>query len=198
MSRRDAKSAVSDDPSSDTLSLEEIRAAIDGFSDVDWLRIKKAALHFSFPGRCHHEWEDLRNEALVRSLDGRRKCPRGVSVPTFIGNVMRSLTPEVDPIDDHVLRSDDVEFQQEEPSGVTSLAETPDSLTSNLDAKRMITTAIGLFEGETIAQMLFAGNVDGMEGQELRDCLELSQTEFDSKRKFVRRRLNAHFERRTP
>jgi hypothetical protein len=55
--------------------------------------------------------------------------------------------------------------------------------------------AIAAFDGDETAEMLFEGTVDGMEGQELREFLGLSQTDFDSKRRFVRRRLNLHFER---
>jgi len=43
--------------------------------------------------------------------------------------------------------------------------------------------------------MLFEGMIDGIEGQELRELLELSQKEFDTKRRFVRRRLNDYAER---
>jgi len=46
-----------------------------------------------------------------------------------------------------------------------------------------------------VAETLFEGTVDGMEGEELRNLLGLSQKEFDSKRRFVRRRLNVQFER---
>ncbi len=44
-------------------------------------------------------------------------------------------------------------------------------------------------------EMLFEGMIDGIEGQELRELLELSQKEFDTKRRFVRRRLNDYAER---
>ena len=52
-----------------------------------------------------------------------------------------------------------------------------------------------LFDGDETAQRLFDGTLDGIEGQKLRGLLGLSQKDFDSKRRFVRRRLNQHFER---
>jgi hypothetical protein len=183
------------DCSGDTLSLDEIIAAIAAFADADWLRLKRAALHFSYDGRCGRDWSDLQNEALVRTLDGRRKCPRNVSVLTFLGNVIRSVASESDDLD-KTLRSDELEAAQETVAGATALKAPPDPLASTFDARRLFKEAVDLFEGDTVAQTLFEGDVDGMEGQELRELVGLPQTEFDSKRRYVRRRLNAHFARR--
>jgi RNA polymerase sigma-70 factor (ECF subfamily) len=159
------------------------------------LRLKRAALYFAYEGRCGRNWADLQNEALVRALGGRRKCPRDVPVPTFLGNVIRSIASESDDLD-KALRSAELEATHDTVTGVIALKAPPDPLVSNFDAKRLFKEAIDLFEGDTVAQTLFEGDVDGMEGQELRELVGLSQTEFDSKRRYVRRRLNAHFARR--
>jgi hypothetical protein len=174
-------------------SPDELRAAIAEFKDLDWLRVKKAAVHFS--KRCRCEWSDLQNEALVRSLDGRRKCPRNVAVTTFLGNVIRSIASEEDEMDGHVALSDELEAQQNSASGLTDLTKPSDPAASTMDAQKMIAEAIAAFDGDETGEMLFEGTVDGMEGQELREFLELSQKDFDSKRRFVRRRLNDYAER---
>jgi hypothetical protein len=174
-------------------SPDEIRAAIVKFSDLDWLRIRKAAIHFS--KRCRCDWSDLQNEALVRSLDGRRKCPRDVAVTTFLGNVMRSIASEDDEMDDHVHLSDELEAQQNSACGLTDLTRPSDPTASTMDAQKMIAEAISAFDGDETSEMLFEGTVDGIEGTELREFLGLSQTEFDTKRRYVRRRLNAYAER---
>jgi RNA polymerase sigma-70 factor (ECF subfamily) len=178
--------------SGDTLSLDEITAAIEMFTDADWLRLKIAAQYFSYEGRCGRDWSDLQNEALVRALDGRRKCPRNVSVLTFLGNVIRSIASDSDDLD-KTLRSHELDAAQETVTGAITLKAPPDPLASTFDAKRLFKEAVDLFEGDTVAQTLFEGDVDGMEGQELRELVGLTQTEFDSKRRYVRRRLNAHF-----
>jgi hypothetical protein len=165
------------------------------FTDADWLRLKRAAWYFSYEGRCGRDWTDLQNEALVRTLDGRRKCPRHVSVLTFLGNVIRSIASESDDLD-KTLRSDELEVAENTVTGAIALKAPPDPLASTFDAKRLFKEAVDLFEGDTVAQTLFEGDVDGLEGQELRDLVGLTQTEFDSKRRYVRRRLNAHFVRR--
>jgi hypothetical protein len=90
-----SESAVRAEAAGDeVLSQAELSAAIEEFSELDWLRVKKAALHFC--GRVGGEWEDLQNEALVRALDGQRKCPKAVGVVTFLRNVIRSIASELE------------------------------------------------------------------------------------------------------
>jgi hypothetical protein len=36
-------------------------------------------------------WEDLLQEAILRSCDGNRNCPKGLSVVHFLSGVMRSI-----------------------------------------------------------------------------------------------------------
>jgi hypothetical protein len=126
------------DSAGDTFSPAEIRVEIDRFTDLDWLRVKKAALYFS--GRCGLEWRELQNEALVRSLDGRRKCPKRVRVTTFLGNIIRSIASERDELEGHLALSPELEVQQAAPAGLTRLVEPADPVASTIDV-------ISLFEG---------------------------------------------------
>jgi hypothetical protein len=92
-------------------------------------------------------------------------------------------------------QSDELEAQQNSASGLTDLTKPSDPTASTMDAQKMIAEAIAAFDGDETGEMLFEGTVDGMEGQELREFLALSQKDFDSKRRFVRRRLNDYAER---
>ena len=93
-----SESAVRAEPARDeVLSPAELSAVIEKFSELDWLRAKKAALRFY--SRCGGDWEVFQNEALVRALDGRRKCHKSVGVVTFLGNVIRSVASERDGLD---------------------------------------------------------------------------------------------------
>ena len=114
---------------------------------------------------------------------------------TFLRNVIRSIASERDGPDGHAPLSDELEAEQETTAGAVPLTEPADPVASTIDAMSMLEEAAALFDGDEIAQKLFEGIVDGIEGQKLRDLLGLSQKEFDSKRRFVRRRLNQHFER---
>ncbi len=177
----------------DVYSPDELHAAISAFGDLDWLRVKKAALYFA--KRCRRGWDDLQNEALLRSLEGRRKCPRNVAVTTFLGNVIRSIASEPDELDGHTPLTDELEAQQSSPSGLTDLTKPADPAASTVDAQKIIAEVIAAFDGDEMSEMIFEGTVDGMEGQELRETLGLSEKDFDSKRRFVRRRLNRYAER---
>jgi hypothetical protein len=185
--------SAEDQPVGQTYSPDELRALIAAFTPLDWLRVRKAAMYFS--KRCRLEWGELQNEALVRSLDGRRNCPRGVTVTTFLGNAIRSIASEADGTDGHVYLSEELEAQQSSASGLTDLTKPADPAASTMDAQKIIADVISAFDGDATSEMLFEGMIDGIEGQELRKLLELPQKEFDSKRRLVRRRLNDYAER---
>lgn len=180
-------------PDGGTYPPDELRALIAAFGPLDWLRVRKAAIHFS--KRCRLEWRELQNEALIRSLDGRRNCPRNVAVTTFLGNVIRSIASEADGTEGHVHLSDELEAQQRTASGLTDLTQPSDPAASTMDAQKILADVVAAFDGDATAEMLFDGMIDGTEGQELRELLELPQKDFDSKRRFVRRRLNDYAER---
>lgn len=193
MAKTVTEELAEDQPAGETYSPDELRALISAFTPLDWLRVRKAAMHFS--KRCRVEWSELQNEALVRSLDGRRKCPRNVAVTTFLGNVIRSIASEVHGADGHVHLSEELEAQQSGPSGLTDLTKPADPAASTMDAQKILAEVTSAFDGDVTCEMLFDGMIDGIEGQELRALLELSQKDFDSKRRLVRRRLNVYAER---
>ena len=187
------KDAKEPDIVGETYSPDEIRAAISSFTDLNWVRVNKAAKYFA--SRCGREWQELLNEALARSLEGRRNCPRSVAVPTFLGNVIRSIASEVDELDGHAPLNEELDALQRSPAGLTDLSKPSDPAASTMDAQKMYDDIVTTFDGDDTCKMLFEGTVDGIEGQELREFLELSQKDFDSKRRFVRRRLNSYAER---
>ena len=184
MRKRKPKSAGRAKPTGDeVLSPAELSAAIAKFSDLDWVRIEKVALHFR--NRVGGDWEDLKNDAYLLALEGQRNCPKDVPVVTFLRNVIRSIASHHDRPDGHTPLSDELEAQ-EEPA---------DPVESTIDFKSMFKEAVALFDDDEVARKLFEGLVDGIEGRELRDSLGLSKKEFASKRRLVKRRLRQHFGR---
>ncbi|RQH12690.1 hypothetical protein [Bradyrhizobium sp. RP6] len=181
------------DVAGEILSPDEIRLVISAFSDLDWLRVKKAAMYFA--KRCGRDWEELQNEALMRSLAGDRKCPRHVAVPTFLGNAIRSIASERNELDGHAPLTDAIEAEQSSPAGLIDISRPSDPAASTLEAQKLLAEVIALFDGDTTCETLFEGSLEGMEGQELRELLGLSEKEFDSKRRLLRRRLNSYAER---
>lgn len=183
------------DEDSDVLSPDEIRAAIEGFSHADWIRLKRAAAYFAW--RPGVQGSDLQQEAMMRALEGRRKCPRKTSVITFLCGAIRSIASEGDSEFQQVSIEDQAEFSRNDEAKLRDASRDPyREAQGRIDGERLMAEVLGLFDDDEKAEMLFEGMMVEMEGEELREFLELTQTEFDSKRRLVRRRLNQHFEGR--
>ena len=84
------------------------------------------------------------------------------------------------------------------PNFATQAKARIEKLKVEFDGERLLSEALGLFEDDEKAKLMFEGMMEEMEGEELRAFLELTSTEFNSKRRLVRRRLNNHFEGRRP
>lgn len=133
-------------------SPEEVHSLISQFTELDKLRVQRAAMYFS--KRCRLEWPDLENEAMVRTLDGRRKCPKNVAVTTFLGNVIRSIASETDPRDWSVPLSDDLEALQASAGGTTDLMNPSDPASSTMDAQKILEEVISTFEDDEKSLMI--------------------------------------------
>jgi DNA-directed RNA polymerase specialized sigma24 family protein len=97
-------------------TVQELNAAVERLSAADLLRLRSAA-RFLVAGmgekRRGETWEDLLQEAVLRSLTGARKWPADVDVRTFLIGTMRSIvsswikrSPEMVSEEDLQLRSD--------------------------------------------------------------------------------------------
>ncbi len=179
------------------MTVEEARIAIAQLGPADMLRLAKAAAYFGY--RNGRLADDLRQEALVRVLDGRRKCPRTVKPALFLSNVMRSIASERDRDSEHA------DLDEMEAIGAPAAASMSshgsdllEQVRAKIDGGQLLRKALDLFEDNERAKTMFEGIVEEMEGQELRELLGVSQVEFDSLRRLVRRRLDKHFQGRKP
>jgi DNA-directed RNA polymerase specialized sigma24 family protein len=171
---------------------DEIREAIEAFTDVEWRRVRKAAEYWAHVRRV--DVDDLMHDALERALDGRRQCPRDISVLAFLSGGMRSISSGenkaragraevhlvaedgrliVDPPDDRQTPAEAAEWWQE--------------------AARIKQAFLDLFEGDLVAQTMLEGIMEGMEGDELRGLTDLDVKGFASKRRLIRRRIDGAF-----
>ena len=173
------------------LSRGELEEAIGEFSDADWMRIRRAAqLYAVYPV----EPEELIQEALCRAIAGTRKCPKDVSVVRFVAEAIRSIAHD---------ELQKVEHQRDEVSVHDETIENPDAITpqepgptaeermiSNEQTRGTENRLLELFEGDDEAQLIVLGMLTGTEGAELREVAGLDQTGFNSKRRYVRRKIN--------
>jgi RNA polymerase sigma-70 factor (ECF subfamily) len=121
-----------------------------------------------------HGHEDLLSEAFKRVLEGRRKWPRSVEVVPFLRNVMRSIASDWlrDPSHDEDVDVDSIGIENH--SG---------------EARIDLPKIIAMFSDDPIAQKIIMAMMEGLRGEELREISGLSKTEYESKRRKIRRRL---------
>jgi len=104
---------------------------------------------------------------------GRRAWPRDVPATVFLGGVIRSIAWEWK----RDLLNEEVEAGDEGAVERGTLA------------KIDVTKIIALFDDDPVAQEIVIGMMDGARGEELEQASGLSPTEYESKRKKIRRRI---------
>ncbi|MGM4931791.1 hypothetical protein [Tardiphaga sp. 619_E2_N8_5] len=179
----------------DAYSVVEITEIITNLSDAELLRIAKASQYLSFGGS--RSPQDLRQEAIKRAVAGSRKCPRRLNVVIFLYGAMRSIASA----DRKALcRSQEISAVPKQGSeGVTVLEgrdyrlSPEDELLQQEGPEEIRRVLFSLFEDDLVAQTLVEGMIEGMEGRELREFVGLSEVDFATKRRLVRRRIDKAF-----
>jgi DNA-directed RNA polymerase specialized sigma24 family protein len=163
----------------ETYSRDEIRLIIQSLTDASKTAEKtaqKTALNRIariYAKKTNLGHDDLLQEAYMRVLDGRRAWPRSVEVVPFLAGVMKSVAwdwrvqshgEEVDPdtvgVEDH-------------------------SAAAKLELQKLL----AIFDDDPIAQKIIIAMMEGSRGGELKEISGLTQTEYETKRTKIRRRL---------
>jgi DNA-directed RNA polymerase specialized sigma24 family protein len=156
----------------------DIAAAIRGLSDADLTRLRALAglRARTLPGV---DWSDLLNEAIVRALDGTRRWSPTVPILAFLAGIMRSIDH------DHRRR-----LAQER----TWRAQGGDDVTTR-DPDEAIAAAQALniiyvwFASDLPVLRIIEGLACGRSAVEIRVLHQMSETEYDTARKRLRRAL---------
>jgi DNA-directed RNA polymerase specialized sigma24 family protein len=159
---------------------EQVARALRRLTDADLLRLEALARLRArgLPGGI--TWSDLLNEAIRRALDGSRPWPPGVPLLAFLAQIMRSIWSEL-------CRRNALERRQV-PTDVSSG-------TDEMDPERIVAAAQALaaihklFARDAPAFKVIAGLADGRTAQEIRDIHDISEAEYDTVRKRIRRTL---------
>ena len=117
--------------------------------------------------------EDLIQEAYLRVLGGKREWPRNAALVPFLCGVMRSIAWGW------------LEDPHDEKTDVELIGYEDRSAASRIDIQKSIDN----FNSDPIAQKLIIAMMEGTKGDELREVGGLTQTEYESKRTKIRRRL---------
>jgi DNA-directed RNA polymerase specialized sigma24 family protein len=163
----------------------DVARAIRVLSDGDLVRLKALARLWSrgLPGGLG--WVDVLNEAIVRVLDGSRPWPPGVPLLAFLSGVMRSIC------DDHWRRARR-ELPVADEADLDALVEEAEAAPDQertLAAAQALAEVNRLFANDPQAQKIIAGLAEGLGAREICRLYELSEQEYDTARKRMRRAL---------
>jgi DNA-directed RNA polymerase specialized sigma24 family protein len=166
----------------------ETALALNLMSRMDFLRLKTIARLHARGLPPDVTWDDLLQEAFTRVLVGSRRQPQGVSMVAFLAGVMRSLRTEYwrrahrRPgswelrIDQHPDLSREVALRDPAPDPERSLI-----------AQQELSAIEWLFADDAVVQNIIAGLAEGRSAAQIRDAAGISNTDYDSARKRMRR-----------
>jgi DNA-directed RNA polymerase specialized sigma24 family protein len=150
--------------------------------DMNLLRLKVSARILARGLGPDIFWWDLLQEAFARVLNGTRHCPPDVPFEVFMTGVMRSIRAEY--------RRRQMQLQQAlmRSREIAGEASAPDPERSLLAQEEL--EAIGkLFADDPVVTHIITGLGDGLSAEEIRAKYGLTNTEYDSARKRMRRAL---------
>lgn len=174
-----------------TLRPTQTAAALGLIDDMDLLRLKSIARLHARGLPPDVDWEDLLQEALTRVIVGSRVQPEGVAIVAFLAGVMRSLKSA------HWRRAlrrhgHREPLQLETTSEDTPAVDLPDSAPSPeraLSAEQELAAIEDLFSDDTVALRIVAGLGEGLSAEQIRTANGLSETDYNSARRRIRRKL---------
>jgi DNA-directed RNA polymerase specialized sigma24 family protein len=179
------------------LTRVEVKRSISALTAADWLRLHKVAR--TLCREAAFQADDLLQEAFQRALEGTRQCARTLDIIPFLAGVMRSIAS-----DWRKARKRRPEMSLVTPTGwlqevVLQVRDNrcvaDEVLVSNEEAARLQQAIFALFADDAVAQRLLEGIMDGLAGPQLRSLTGLSETEFASKRRLIRRRIDKAYPR---
>ncbi len=163
--------------------------ALQALPDADLVRLRALARLWSrgLPGGLG--WADVLNEAIVRTLDGTRHWPPEVPLLAFLSGVMRSIC------DDHWRRVRYesgwlVRRQDVSDAGVSGEeTESPPDPERVLAAAQALASVNQLFAADPPVLKIIAGLAEGLAPGEICRLYAMTEREYDTARRRMRRAL---------
>ena len=180
----------------DVLSADEISAALDNLPDGALARLERIARWLALNRSISAD--DLLQEAVLRALEGVRKCPRTVSVMAFLVGVMRSIVSA----STKAVRTDPLALQPDVPTDeeydlfahVKAKGRDPlQQLIAREDVDRMLAELVDLFHDDPPAELVLLGVCQEMGPEEICADLELDETGYATIRRRIRRRIDKRY-----
>ena len=165
-----------------------VAAALTALSNAELLRLNALARLWTRGMPETLSWADVLQEAIARVLDGSRKWPPGVPILAFLSGVMRSIC------DDHWRHSVRearviVRHTDAADSGADEASTAHPDPERVLAAAQALSDIYDLFAGDNLALKVITGLADGLTAAEICATYRLSEREYDTTRKRMRRAL---------
>ena len=177
---------------------EEVEAALTGLIKADRARLMSyARWRIDGLGRAAlgRKAKDLFGEAVTATLAGNRRWqPDSVDIKGFLLGVMRSISShwrdefdEQEPLLESELPSDPPEREGERDPPLEQAGSSAPSAERVLIAGQMVATLKNHFREDPEVLLVMGGIKDGMSGPEIQEVLELSQKQYETIMRRLRR-----------
>lgn len=169
------------------LSVSEFKEAMSLLSNADF--IKLGGMADALCWGLAVEGKELLSLAFCRALEGKRKCPKSLSIIVFIYGVMESLKSAYfkkrknDPL------SNLVDFEGEDTLDINDLQTTMDTPEELLLAKQTLKDIDSIFASNDTEQMVLLGKIDECSPSEIQEMLGISSVQYASALKGIKRKL---------
>jgi len=174
-------------------------------TDANWARLYRAAQYFLLGGTSYQAPQELFNEAIQRTLDGRRNWPPSEPFGSYIWMVMRSIADA-----DRRMQANAIELlANDAPSTEGAAADTdriadfgwPESAVDQVleaaDAKRQVDEDLKViedhFKDDQVVMLVIMAIEDNIPPRELESDYGLTIKQYESARKKLRRFVERQF-----
>ena len=177
----------------DILTSDEFIVTLRSLSAADWTRIHSAAKYFAYVAGGNWKPEDLRQEAIIRAVDGERNCPIDVNVVSFLTGAMRSIVSA-----SAKAAATQAKHLEMAGGGITPPVPAFDvgpeqNMIEEQSLREKRAQILDLFVADSIEKLLVEGIMEGLEGHELCELAEIDAEQLATKRKFIRRTISKAF-----
>ena len=175
----------------DILTPSEMKSELNNFSEANWIRLGKISNALCWGLAI--QGDDLLNEILCRTLEGKRNCPADVPVLVFLWRAMESHVSAYlkkrnhDALEQAIMTSEDDSENSNIVFDFQPSMDTPDEI---LLAKQTLEKIDQAFSGDEKAQMVLMGQIDGLSPHDIQELAGLSPVEYASTLRSIRRKLD--------
>jgi DNA-directed RNA polymerase specialized sigma24 family protein len=182
------------DDLADLLTTAEMHGCLAELSEPDQSRLEKISRHYADASTMSAD--DILAEALVRALDGTRKCPRGVNLMVFLARAMKSIAwadrtsaktqREIGPVED---RPADTDLM-----GVSTVVGLEEQVIQQDLRKKQVDALMALFHDDQDATLWLMARMDAESLEEMQALTGFGATKLNT----VGRRIRRKVERKLP